>query len=84
MREIRHMCSDIRGMLEYYRRRKMTKVFKDAVTGRSLSDSEARDFLYDCLAKGWKVIPLAPCDNFDYQEGCKGHPVPDEAQEGKP
>jgi len=26
---------------------------------------------------GRKVIPLGECDNFDYQEGCLGHPVKD-------
>lgn len=34
---------------------------------------EALDYLYDCLAKGWRVIPVGDCDSFDYQTGCKGH-----------
>ena len=70
-----HMCADIRGMLNNYRRKGSLKgVFKDK-DGRPLSDNEAREFLYDCLAKGWRVIPYGECDNFDYQTGCKGHPV---------
>lgn len=68
-----HMCADIRGMLKNHSRKGSLKgVFKDE-TGRGLSDEEARDYLYDCLAKGWKVIPYGECDNFDYQTGCKGH-----------
>lgn len=74
MRTSIHMCADIRGMLKNNRRKNSFKgAFTDEKTGRSLSDEEARDYLYDCLAKGWRVIPMAKCDNFDYQTGCKGH-----------
>ena len=67
-----HMCADIRGMLNNYTRKNSLKgVFTDA--GRKLSHEEAREYLYDCLAKGWRVIPMCDCDNFDYQTGCKGH-----------
>ena len=24
---------------------------------------------------GHRVLPFDDCDNFDYQTGCKGHPV---------
>jgi len=68
-----HLCTDIRGMLNNHRRKGSLKgVFIDE-NGRGLSDEEARDYLYDCLTKGWKVIPCGDCDNFDYQTGCKGH-----------
>ena len=68
-----HMCADIRGMLENYTRKcSLNGVFKDD-DGRSLTHEEARNYLYDCLTKGWKVIPYGDCDNFDYQTGCKGH-----------
>ena len=74
-KEIRHMCSDIRGMLRNHtRKNSLDNIFRDAKTGRSIGDAEAREYLYDCLAKGWRVIPLGDCDNFDYQTGCKGHP----------
>ncbi|HBC94802.1 MAG TPA: hypothetical protein DCZ10_18370 [Pelotomaculum sp.] len=63
---VRHMCADIRGMLENNTRKGSLKgVFEDE-TGRRLSHEEARDYLYDCLAKGWKVVPIGDCDNFDY------------------
>jgi len=68
-----HMCADIRGMLENNTRKNSLKgVFKDD-DGRSLTHEEAREYLYDCLAKGWRVIPYGDCDNFDYKTGCKGH-----------
>lgn len=70
-----HLCANIRGMLNNHSRKGSLKgVFKDE-TGRGLTDEEARDYLYDCLAKGWRVIPYGDCDNFDYQNGCMGHPA---------
>ena len=68
-----HMCADIRGMLNNHTRKGSLKgMFKDEA-GREISHEEARDYLYDCLAKGWRVIPFGDCDNFDYQNGCRGH-----------
>ena len=42
--------------------------------GRRMTADEARDVLLDEIAKGHKVIPCGTCDNFDYQDGCMGHP----------
>mgnify|MGYP000946287301 CR=1 FL=1 len=68
-----HMCADIRGLLENHRRKDSLKgVFKDK-EGNPVSDESARDYLYECLMKGWRVIPVGECDNFDYQTGCMGH-----------
>jgi hypothetical protein len=72
-----HMCADIRGMLNNYTRKGSLKNTFTDETGHKLSHEEAREYLYDCLAKGWKVIPMGECDNFDYQTGCKGHRVED-------
>ena len=70
---VMHMCADIRGMLNNHSRKGSLKgVFKDDA-GNKVSDEDAREYLYDCLAKGWQVIPFGDCDNFDYQTGCKGH-----------
>lgn len=45
--------------------------------GRVLSVDEAREFLFDELAKGHEVIPACSprkCPNFDYSGGgCPGH-----------
>lgn len=69
-----HLAADIRGMLRnHHQKGSLNGVFEDIETGQKLTDDEAREYLYDCLAKGWKVIPMGDCDNFDYQTGCKGH-----------
>lgn len=41
--------------------------------GRPMMPTEARDHLFDELANGHQVIPCGPCDNFDFQSGCRGH-----------
>lgn len=75
-----HFCCDIQGMLKNHRRKgSLNGVFTDK-TG-ALSDKEAREYLNDCLAKGWRVIPVGDCDNFDYQTGCMGHKKESEVDE---
>lgn len=69
-----HMCIDIRGLLEHRLGKKSLKGFFTKEDGTDCTDREARDYLYDCLSKGWKKIPMGECDNFDYETGCKGHP----------
>ena len=62
----RHMCVNIRGMLNYFRRKSMAGLIVDK--GRELSDEEARNYLYDHIEKGQQQteedahgeIPLAP------------------------
>ena len=41
--------------------------------GKECTDKEARDYLKECLNKGYKVIPFGECEGFDYQTGCPGH-----------
>ena len=72
-----HMCANIRGMLYHFGRKSMAGLFVD--NGRELSDKEARDYLYDHIEKGHKVLPLCDedeCPDFDYfGGGCPGHDV---------
>ena len=51
-----HMSVNIRGMLDHFRRKSMSGLIVDK--GRELSDKEARDYLYDHLEKGHKVLPM--------------------------
>lgn len=44
---------------------------------------EVRAFLRGQLAMGRRVLPVGDCDNFDYQTGCKGHPVKEQEEGGK-
>jgi hypothetical protein len=82
MRQIRHMCVDIRGMLRNTRFPAGYHGVMHHDDGRSMKPEEARESLYDALAKGWKVLPTGPCEGFSYQTGCPGHEVPEEAEDG--
>lgn len=74
-----HLCVDIRGMLRWPAR-KLSRALQHA-DGRRMSAEEVRETLYDCLAKGWKVLPLGdPCEGFSYETGCPGHPVSEPTQ----
>jgi len=68
-----HMCMSIEGCLRNHRGRKI-KIFNNE-DGSQTSDKEARAYLAECQAKGWKVIPFGePCEGFDYfGHGCPGH-----------
>jgi hypothetical protein len=77
-----HLCLDLRGALMNWSDRQ----FKGAFThddGRKMTAREAKLALMEEIAKGRKVIPCAPCNNFDYERGCMGHrrPVPEEESE---
>ena len=41
---------------------------------------EIRRYLNYQKDLGRKVLPCGDCDNFDYQMGCRGHIVDEEAQ----
>ena len=75
--EYRHMCVNIRGMLNNFRRKSMAGLIVDK--GRELSDEEVRNYLYDHIEKGHKVLPMCDedeCPDFDYfGGGCPGHNI---------
>lgn len=69
-----HTCINITGFLRASKRKSLKGLFTND-EGKELSDREARNYLNECLAKGWKYIPTGDCDNFDHQTGCQGHLV---------
>jgi hypothetical protein len=70
----RHMSANIAGMLRNFKGKSMKGLIED--NGRKLSDAEARAYLAECQAKGWKKIPCGDCEGFDpFENGCPGHPV---------
>lgn len=76
------MCMSIEGCLRNHKGRKI-KIFDDE-NGIQTSDKEARKYLAECLAKGWRVIPFGePCEGFSYQTGCPGHECKEELEESK-
>lgn len=68
-----HMCLSVRGALKNWTKKQMGTLFRHD-DGRKMTADEARERLYDELAKGHDVIPLGPaCEGFDYKTGCPGH-----------
>ena len=69
----RYRRVSIEGCLRNHRGRKI-KIFNNK-DGSQTSDKDARAYLAECQAKGWKVIPFGePCEGFDYfGHGCPGH-----------
>lgn len=81
----RHLCGNIRVILDYYRRKSMAGFF--TYNGRYMSDIEAKNYLMDHIEKGHKVLPMCDedeCPDFDYfGGGCPGHDVHYYNDEGK-
>jgi hypothetical protein len=75
MTTIHHLCLNIRGFLSNSRFPKAYEGMFKHDDGRSMTPEEARETLYDELAKGHEVIPFGPvCEGFDYGGGgCPGH-----------
>ena len=75
--EYKHLCVNIRCMLNQFRRKSMEGLIVDK--GRELSDEEVRNYLYDHIEKGHKVLPMCDedeCPDFDYFGcGCPGHNI---------
>ena len=72
-----HMCVSCSGAL------KNPKRFRGCieVDGKILlTEKEIKAFFQQEIAKGHRVIPCGDCDNFDYQIGCKGHAIEEDAQ----
>lgn len=71
------MSMNIQGILRNHKGKKIT-FFSDQ-DGNEFTDKEARDYLDDCLAKGWVLIPCSDdCEGFDhFGGGCPGHQIED-------
>ncbi len=73
-----HMSLNVRGFLSHNKfPDKYIGMFRHD-NGRSMEPGEAREILYDELAKGHEVIPMCfpnDCPDYDYGKdgGCPGH-----------
>lgn len=75
MKETRHMSINIQGALNFYGKKSMRGLIKED-NGAEWTDKMVRNYLKECLAKGWKLLPVNPkCEGFDHQTGCPGHPM---------
>lgn len=75
-RRIIHCCLIIPGGMMNAR------MLKGVITvdGHTLNTvKEIKNFLQGQLDMGRRVLPMGDCDNFDYQTGCRGHCVEDDA-----
>lgn len=78
-----HVHLDVAGALINMTDRDLDGLFQRNPSGEPLTAAEARRVLADHLASGRKVIPLAPCEGFDYTgTGCPGHVAADEVDHG--
>lgn len=78
----RHMCMNIEGALRNYGKKSMAGLITED-SGAEWTDKMVRNYLQECLAKGYRVIPMGDCEGFDYQKGCPGHPITKEQYEEK-
>ena len=77
MKQIKHLSTNIEGLLRNMKGRKMTGLFDDE-NGDPMSDKEIRKNLADEQAKGHKLIGSDGCEGFDpFGGGCPGHQVED-------
>jgi hypothetical protein len=81
MRQIRHLSVDIAGMLRNYGRKSMRGLIKED-NGAEWTDAMVRKYLKECLAKGWKLLPVGKeCEGYSHETGCPGHEIKDEDNE---
>jgi hypothetical protein len=61
---IRHLTSNISGLLNNYTDKKLGEIF-------DMNGKEARTELRELLDKGDRLLPSENCTHFDPQEGCR-------------
>ena len=68
-----HCCMDIEGFLTNTNFPRGFVGLLKHDDGRPMTPEEARTELFAQLRQGKRVIPMGPCDGFDFQTGCPGH-----------
>lgn len=51
------MCFDIRGLLDNYKHESGLGILFTGDEGAHPSDGEAREYLWQCIERGWEVLP---------------------------
>lgn len=76
------MCQSVTGPLKNWSGRQWNDA-TDWITkddgSKFRNGEELEHHFYELLAQGIECIPFGECDNFCPKEGCKGHPIPDDA-----
>ena len=73
MTTIRHMALDIEGFMSTAKYPRQYKHMFKHDDGRTMTAEEARAELFRQLRMGRKLIPMGPCEGFDFENGCPGH-----------
>ena len=74
---IKHICLGIDGAIIN------SKTLKGCimVDNHTLNTvGEIRDYLKSQKKKGYEVLPMGYCNNFDFKTGCKGHETKEECE----
>ena len=75
MKKTIHMSMSIEGALRNFGKKSMAGLITED-NGAEWTDKMVRDYLQECLSKGWKKIPIGDCEGFDYfDKGCPGHEI---------
>jgi hypothetical protein len=80
MSKIKHCCQSVTGPLRNWTKRQWTSATKWITRGDGTtfaSGAELKDMFLDALSKGYKVLPMCDCPNFDKEKGCQGYDEPD-------
>lgn len=67
-----HTSVQISSILRHKRFEEL-KGYMKSKDGQELTVEEIEAELRKARAEGKRLIPLSPCDNFDYDKGCMGH-----------
>lgn len=71
-----HLRIDLRGALSHWHASEWKNCVRDD-EGRMMTPDEVQQEFFNLLESGVRFIPCGPCDNFDSEKGCLGHPHTD-------
>jgi hypothetical protein len=76
-----HCCQSVAGAIRNWKKSDWKRNAKSiTVDGKYLTGEQLRDKFITILSEGTKYLPIGDCDNFDPQNGCRGHEIADEEQ----
>lgn len=79
-----HVAFSIRGGLHWSDQewQENVNIFTDE-EGKPMTIAQAKEALMDELKKGFEVLPMTKCDNFDPEHGCQGHENEEDLNDGE-
>lgn len=68
-----HVCVDIEGLLNNTRFPSGYVGMLQTKDGKPMEPHAARQYLYQAIRDGKRVLPTGDCEGFSFQTGCPGH-----------